>query len=1138
MTFIEPFGSSDTVGEPNISTQKHFGATLKDFSVKADWSSQAGNLSLSVVESDTDGDKFAVPVINSPYFFEFNGFVYGGIVDSIHRKIGPNSGKIYSIEISSPNKILKNVQIVTDNYLGYGGSVEAVPSGLSYDGYYTLTDDVKTAIDGYAPNGVSTTNSETYLKYGTLAFGTNNNSSSIDWATNYNIQNVYGAYENDQYYQFSDLKGYGAAGNSNAGMRLDRLIVSLHQLVNHTTPSDGQKYLGGNILYGTDGYDITGSVNPYYYGFDAIGFYNQVAGSIPSDFRVPSNNGVISILDMVESVCTEINHEFMVVLNSGQIMSDEGGSDSVTIDQTYSDTIEGGWIGIKTFSKNATTNPQKPYSILSTNLLNLEIPDVGDWGSDNVNPGVQPVGYRDPMQDDYTYDGTEASQPYGGVFPVTESGDYQSVASGVLTKISDGSMSLQATDGTAYKFVVGGKQSRVCYVGRDYIYQYWGDVEFADTELAGTGIMEVDTRKVPVITPNLYDNDSNDFILIDTQSIFSSQDVCQTVRKGIYVASLLEIRAAMSSYESWINFLDTFKPEKKAGLRSYAYLKKSPGSFTTPLVPSLPSITGLISDDSKYEVFVESGKILDATQDPGYVKMGSHFISVGLTNNNRTRIKISKRTKDTETDQSIENKRVAEKFYDSILEQLHQSVKNIGDEHYGKSWCIAAPYTSTKIPEDSESIVGNVEKSWDMSQSAYLEPYAFNSLEAPKSNLFVSDGTISPYVNYSYKMESETGDSGIFSSFTLPSGGTYIYDFSEYDPSSMVHGSGLAHTVPSFVDTKYSYVPGEYFSNYDRSKIPFSRISDNSVWTATINSTPNVAGNNVNFTIPKNKTDTLVVTESGQWETDDLGVRMDVMASVIDDFSIVGSGSNDYGSNMIHMVKFKTNRVYYPTSDIENEDFDFPLTRRTNAVNAKRQGFNVPIPSGEKTMKTSLFNKLQKFEMFPAVVAPLGIGIPQISNRHRYGPWVTTFNKKFAGNVEFVTDDSLVPENHLIPLYGSLPSGVTFSLSESFSGTAGLNLAGQAIANSIDNFSLFADEQGTITIPGSPNITRIGEALNLDGIEIAPYITDMGVQITNNTITTTYNFRTYSPRANRTNRDIINRIQKVSNGIKNLYKGR
>ena len=576
MTAIEPFGSSNTVGQPNISTQKHFGATLKDFSVKADWSSQAGKLSMSVVEDDTDGDKFTVPVINSPYFFEFNGFVYGGIVDSIHRKVGPNSGKIYSIELSSPNKILKNVQIVTNNYLGYGGSVEGVPSGLSYDGYYTLDEDTKASIDGYSPNGVSTTNSETYLKYGTLSFGTNNNDSSIDWATNYNIQNVYGGYENDEYYQFPDLKGYGAAGNSDAGMRFDRLIVSLHQLVNHTTSSDGQRYLGGTILYGTDGYDITGSVNPYYYGFDAIGFYNQVSGAIPSDFRVPSDNGVISILDMVEAVCSEINYEYMVTLNSGQIMSDEGGSDSVAIDQTYANTIQGGWIGIKTFSKNATVNAQKPYSILSTNLLNLEIPDVGDWGSGNVSPGVQPVGYRDPMEDDYTYTGTEASQPYGGNFPVTNSGDYQSVASGVLTKISDGSLSLQATDGIAYKFVVGGKQSRVCYVGRDYIYQYWGNVEFADTELAGTGIMEANTRKVPVITPNLYENDSNDFILIDTQAIFGSDDICQTVRKGIYVASLLEIRAAMVSYESWENFLNTFKPEKKGGLRSYAYLKKSP----------------------------------------------------------------------------------------------------------------------------------------------------------------------------------------------------------------------------------------------------------------------------------------------------------------------------------------------------------------------------------------------------------------------------------------------------------------------------------------------------------------------------------------------------------------------------------
>ena len=52
MTSIQPFGSNVTVGDPNISKQKHFGATLKDFSIQADWSSQAGKLSMTLVEDD------------------------------------------------------------------------------------------------------------------------------------------------------------------------------------------------------------------------------------------------------------------------------------------------------------------------------------------------------------------------------------------------------------------------------------------------------------------------------------------------------------------------------------------------------------------------------------------------------------------------------------------------------------------------------------------------------------------------------------------------------------------------------------------------------------------------------------------------------------------------------------------------------------------------------------------------------------------------------------------------------------------------------------------------------------------------------------------------------------------------------
>lgn len=448
------------------------------------------------------------------------------------------------------------------------------------------------------------------------------------------------------------------------------------------------------------------------------------------------------------------------------------------------------------------------------------------------------------------------------------------------------------------------------------------------------------------------------------------------------------------------------------------------------------------------------------------------------------------------------------------------------------------PYPSTKLTENENEVVGNFSKSWEINNSAYLEPSSFNAFKAPKSNLFVSDGTLKPYVNYEYSFSGDAPVIGLFSQYVLPSGGLYTYNFSEYSPNTMVIGNNISHTVPKSIAQDYNILPYDYFDNYDRSKIPFVRFADGALWQVSLASATGVAGQlNVELSKMPDGDFTLTSTSGGQ-NSEDLGVRMSVMADIIDDF-IGTSGINDHGVNSIHMVNFTTGRVFMPQGLDVNGDFDVndALVDVASVRQGKALGM-IPSGEGESISQLSLFNMTRSLNAFPYCVPPMGVGIPQVSNRHRYGPWVTNFNKKFAGNVDYVMDDSLVPENFIIPLYGTIPTGVTFSLDESLSGFAGLNLAGQSTANSIDNFLLFADEQGTITLPGAPKITSIGEALVLDSLTIAPYVTDISVKMSNDNIETTYNFRTYSPRQSRTNRDIIKKIQKMSNSIKSIYKGR
>ena len=76
MSDIQPFGtSSDTTSLDGINTYglktiKAFGCTVVSFDISADWASQAGKLSLTLIEDEADGDRLKVPVIGSPYIFE------------------------------------------------------------------------------------------------------------------------------------------------------------------------------------------------------------------------------------------------------------------------------------------------------------------------------------------------------------------------------------------------------------------------------------------------------------------------------------------------------------------------------------------------------------------------------------------------------------------------------------------------------------------------------------------------------------------------------------------------------------------------------------------------------------------------------------------------------------------------------------------------------------------------------------------------------------------------------------------------------------------------------------------------------------------------------------------------------------
>jgi hypothetical protein len=132
----------------------------------------------------------------------------------------------------------------------------------------------------------------------------------------------------------------------------------------------------------------------------------------------------------------------------------------------------------------------------------------------------------------------------------------------------------------------------------------------------------------------------------------------------------------------------------------------------------------------------------------------------------------------------------------------------------------------------------------------------------------------------------------------------------------------------------------------------------------------------------------------------------------------------------------------------------------------------------------------------------------------------------FRGKIEYEQDDSLVPENFLIPT--NLGPFGEYQLKQT-SGFAGMNLAAQGRANAIDNFLLFALEEGKITFPGAPEIKRIGDAFY--GIQ---HISDINISVSNDNIETSYSFKTIAPKFGKNNRELEKRLTKISNEIKKL----
>jgi len=1244
-TDIQPFGTTSSQAAPDLAVIKAFGCTVVDFNVSADWSSQAGSLSFRLIEDEGDGDRLVIPVLGSPHIFELKDtsgnvlFEYIGLVDSFSRS--SNNSKTYSVSLTSPLTILNATQVIMDGFAGLGGSLEA-NSDFSGTSYYD--------------------------------FGHNNSLITVDnspgqyhWHNVSNLINVLGILENDHPnyrvpFATDSYGDFGYSGKSADGIPLIKLIWALHMGVNHLptlSEEQRQRTHGGNLLFGRHNYNVIRDDEgiPYYYHFDAIGFYNQVIDASPNigpQFRVGGSSK--SIAEIVSEICQEANLEYFCYIDLNKNTDIDGnpiGDPTLQEDDpnwtqnaicnwplnnskfTEEGGKYGGTIRIKVLNKNSFFNGSRPFSNIAYNIIGLEVPDIKDsyWTTqDGIHPGKRPVNntdygladlndttYSDPLDsrgidsadEGFTGVGTQ-SIANGGTFPVATGYWDSSKLSDLKIKNSD--VSIKLNDLTTMKVVTGGYQTRLVSVPRKYLRQYWGDIiipnasdprETADTATDSLGLNETSTRKIPVITNMLDPRDVDDFILIDMRSDFAGLTVPGVFKNGIYAASMLEIRCAMTGKGSWDAFFNDYKSKKFINLREHFY----PNCVVPP--------TG--EDESSQEDKEESTKKQNAAGGIGYAG-ACDILGIGnLFTQSLTTQSIVTETYDpdgqpqpclTEDGTEVPAATYIEKqltgcdddgnpvysdvevtgqcppvltcafanaqIRDYILPLIYERVKTIGDTHYGKSWYAPVPYLKTIEDLNGDNLVGNFKRSWELTDSAYVEPSQYYARQIPQSNMFINDGKVSPFINYDHSFigdgagwdENYAADlKNLFNGANVK-----VFKFSEYNLDSLCitkYGSySILHASPSNIENQYSFLPYGYDAIYTRASLPFSSIvtghrryfqeyssSGLGPESVTKAGSTNTSNNLSNYTLNNGQCTPSVCrsiadgdpTPSGYFAYSGvIGIPRETQPEWLNAIvpALTSLEYSDNGRFCFPFVKFTTDRVFLPqpkpglaqgkgltnvpsadafkrfigATDVNAGDLDGCSTWETSYLAASGKARQYKITSDDV---------VENLQPFKVCVSPKSINYAQISTRYVYGPWMTSLPYvPFRGKIEYEQDESLVPENFLIPVgFGTFGS---YDLSQT-SGLTGMNLAAQGRANAIDDFALFAVEEGSFSIPGAPAITRIG-----DGLYGLQQVTDIKINVSSDQIDTTYTFKTISPRFGKNNRDIEKNITKISNKLKKL----
>lgn len=139
----------------------------------------------------------------------------------------------------------------------------------------------------------------------------------------------------------------------------------------------------------------------------------------------------------------------------------------------------------------------------------------------------------------------------------------------------------------------------------------------------------------------------------------------------------------------------------------------------------------------------------------------------------------------------------------------------------------------------------------------------------------------------------------------------------------------------------------------------------------------------------------------------------------------------------------------------------------------------------------------------PAAVMPSAAIIPMRSNVKMYGPYASSNFGSSAGGTSVAVDADLCPW-----VFGS---------------TQAMNAAGLSIVQS-SAIGLTRAETGGVTIPGLPDLDSLGATAGASG----PNLTNVNFTFGSGGVTTSYEFKTYTPKFGSLNRHYIDKFKEIA----------